>query len=664
MILNGLLVGILVFQTQLIFVYAEESTTAASQKNDTGEVKNLLGQLNQFAKKNRALSKAEKKISEGMIAAAAQATEPTDNAVETPPADLSVPSSDEPSSVEPTEEPTDDAVEAPPADFFAPLSDEPPAVEPTEPSEDAVTTPSPGVRTLSDEELSADGQIEPMEDEAKAPQPDLSVPTTDTKPAVAVEDEEVEALKKLRSKEQSASAAKDAASTEKTPEKTAVIDTDDIKQQTLETIQKDLKIDAAFKEAKDVPPPAAQPEQGAMEEAEKPPAILTPEEIIRGVIQEDLASKKIDLEFEDASLADIILTLGAAAQLNIVLDPMLKSNKLDLHLKNVSIIEALLLIANSYDLGFKRVEKSLFITPNAKLREQNMVSKVIKLKNIGVEEAKLLIKDVIQTVSVSEEINSLIVVGSPEQVLNAENIIKRIDKPQPQVVLEAKIIEVNRDALKDIGVDWSDQIDIGYQESNRPADFDNVEDSPANPFKIFSISRNPIQFNTVIKMLENQNKAKVLSNPRVTTLNNKEAQIFVGDRIPYTITNVTGGVVTTDVRWVEPGIRLIITPTIIEKDFVVLKVEPEVSFIFTFRGPNNEFPHVKTREATAYVRVKNNEPFVLGGLLNQEDKKNLYKVPFLGKLPLLGNLFSYEKKSALDTELIITVIPVIVQSDK
>ncbi len=161
-------------------------------------------------------------------------------------------------------------------------------------------------------------------------------------------------------------------------------------------------------------------------------------------------------------------------------------------------------------------------------------------------------------------------------------------------------------------------------------------------------------------MLENQNKAKVLSSPSITTLNGKESKIFVGDRIPYTVTNVTGGVATTDVRWVEPGIRLTITPSIIGEDFVVIKVEPEVSFIFAFRGPNSEFPHIKTREATAYVRIKNNEPFILGGLLGQEDKKNLYKVPFLGNIPWIGNVFTNEKTTTSDVELIITITPTIV----
>ena len=103
--------------------------------------------------------------------------------------------------------------------------------------------------------------------------------------------------------------------------------------------------------------------------------------------------------------------------------------------------------------------------------------------------------------------------------------------------------------------------------------------------------------------------------------------------------------------------------SIIEDDFVVIKIEPEVSFIFGFRGPNDQYPWIKTRKATTYVRVKNNQPFVLGGLLNQEDKKNYYKVPVVGDIPLLGNLFNYEKHTVIDSELIITVTPTIVQGE-
>jgi type II secretory pathway component GspD/PulD (secretin) len=430
-----------------------------------------------------------------------------------------------------------------------------------------------------------------------------------------------------------------------------------IEEQTIEDIENRQVIDQAYQEAKAITP--SQSQAGNIEQ-ENIPAIPTVSEILNQVISPESLKRTLDLNFNNASLADVILTIGEAAQVNIVLDPLIKNNKLDLNLKGVTVEEALLLIANSYDLGFKPVGDTLFITLENKLREQNLISRLIKVKNIKASEAKAMIKDMVNTINISEEMNSLIVVGQPEEIVKVEKMIRSLDRPQPQVILEAKIIEVNKDALKDLGVDWSDSINIQYQETDRPVSLPNIADAPNSPMAILSMARSPIKFDMLIKILENQNKAKVLSNPRVTTLNNKEAEIFVGDRVPYTVTSITGGVATSDVRFEEPGIRLTITPSIIEQDFVVIKVEPEVSYIFSFRGPNDQYPWVKKRHATAYVRVKNNQPFVLGGLLNEEDKINLYKVPLLGNIPLIGNLFTYRKQTILDTELIITITPKIV----
>ncbi len=432
-----------------------------------------------------------------------------------------------------------------------------------------------------------------------------------------------------------------------------------IREQTVEGIRSHLTIDEAYEEAVASEIPTTKP--AAKDENSTP--VMTSSEIIDSLISEELRSKKIDLDFDQTVLGDIVLTIGATGDINIVIDPSLRNNQFDLYLKDVTIKEALLLIANSYGLGFKKVEDSLFITSNDKLRDESLISKVIKLKNFDVKEAEALVEDLVESVSSSESINSLMVVGQPENIVKVERLLAGVDIPQPQVLLQAKIVELNKDALKDLGVDWSDSITLSYQESGRSVDFDDPEDSPDAPFKVFSLSRNALQFDTVVRMLENQNKAKVLSNPSITTLNDETAEIFVGDRIPYTVTTVSGGVATTDVRFEEPGIRLTITPSIIEDDFVVLKVEPEVSFIFTFRGPNDEFPQTRKRTATAFVRAKDRMPFVIGGLLNQEDKENLFKVPVIGDVPLLGNLFSYEKHTVIDTELIITVTPTIIHGE-
>ena len=432
---------------------------------------------------------------------------------------------------------------------------------------------------------------------------------------------------------------------------------DDIRKQTVDSIKRNFKINHAIFEAKGALTPSKK-KQKVQKDKEVP--TMTSDAIIQSLLKPEFLDKKIDLDFDETNIGDIIMTLSASGQFNTVLDPVLKNNKIDLHLEGVTIKEALLLLSNAYDLGFKRVDNSLFITTEGNIRQESKISKVIALVNISADQAASMVEDIVESVNVSEEINSLIVTGGPDSIVRAEEIIAAVDKPQPQVNLEAKIIEINKDALRDLGIDWSDQLSVSYQESDRQTDLSDTVSADRSIFEVSKFQRSALYFSTMVKMLESQNKAKILSNPRITTLNNKEAEIFVGDEIPYTITNVSGGVATTEVRFVEPGIRLRITPSIIGEDFVVLRVDPEVSFIFGYRGPNDEYPHVKTREATAHVRVKNRQPFIIGGLLNQEDKKNLYKVPVLGDLPLLGNLFSYEKHTVLDTELIITIIPTIV----
>lgn len=368
----------------------------------------------------------------------------------------------------------------------------------------------------------------------------------------------------------------------------------------------------------------------------------------------------IDLEFNQANLEDVLRIIAEAGGMNIVLDPMLMGKKIDLHLKKISIDEALEVLYNAYGLGSSNIGNNiLFISTQEKVKRGTTRTKIVELENINVEDAKALIGNLVNAVNLSKETNTLVIIGASDDINKAEKILKEVDIPQLQVVLEAKVVEINDDFLKELGVDWPDSITTSIQETKRPATLGTTATSLDTPFQIYKLARNAVQFDMVLKMLEQKNKAKVLSSPRITTLNNKEAQIFIGDKIPYTITTVTGGAASTEVRFVEPGIRLKITPSIIEKDFVVIKIEPEVSYIYSWRGTGDQYPWVKAREATAYVRVKNNQPFVLGGLLSQEDKKNLYRIPLLGGIPILGNLFTYEKKIDYNTDLIITVIPTI-----
>ncbi|MBP7215777.1 MAG: hypothetical protein KBA46_00660 [Candidatus Omnitrophica bacterium] len=371
----------------------------------------------------------------------------------------------------------------------------------------------------------------------------------------------------------------------------------------------------------------------------------------------------IDLDFNEADLQDVLRIIGEADNQNIVLDPTLRGRKVTIHLKKVTTKEALDVLSQAYGLGSSANGNILFVSLEEKIKKGMTKVQVVPLRNLNSEEAKNYLKGVVSTVNSSTAENSLVLVGAPKEIDEAMSILNKVDVAQPQVLLEVKVLEIGNDALRQLGVDWPDDLDFSLQERQRPTTLaaTAAKVGAVSPLQFFDLERSATSFAMTINMLETKARAKVLSRPRVTTMNNKEAQVFVGDKVPYTITTVTAGVAQTEVRWVEPGIRLNITPSIVDKDFVVIKVEPEVSYIYSWVGANDEYPWMKSREATAYVRVKNGQPFVIAGLLSNEDKKDIYGLPFLGKIPLLGNLFfGYDRKTDYNTELIITVVPTII----
>lgn len=405
----------------------------------------------------------------------------------------------------------------------------------------------------------------------------------------------------------------------------------------------------------------------ALQEAEiamMPPAAQPVETTVNDLARllEPQKDKRITLDFEAMKLDEVLRVVAEQAEINIVVDPSAKDKEVALHLKDVAVAEAIELILQTYELSYAINGNSIFVASKGRIASMAAIHKVIRLKNINADDAKNLVKDLAESVASDRTINALVVVGTISQIKDVEKIITEIDKPRPQVLLITQIIEVDKDALSQIGVDWSDKLSVSFQESNfDPTAIGTRITDPVNALNIYRFTRSPMQLDAAINMLVQDNKAKILSNPKIATVNGEEASIFIGDRIPYEITTVTGGVANTEVRFTEAGIRLNITPSIIADDYVVVNVKPEVSFIYSWRGEGDQYPWVRTREAFASVKVKDSEPFILGGLLSEEQKKNIYKVPFLGDIPFLKWAFRYEKTTTDNKEVIITVIPQIIK---
>ena len=394
----------------------------------------------------------------------------------------------------------------------------------------------------------------------------------------------------------------------------------------------------------------------------------------------------VTVHAEDAHLPSILAILAKESGYNIVTDPNVnRQEKISIHLDDVPIEQAINLVVRAVGLSYEVVGNSFLIADPKKLKEEVGVSSfVIELKYASAEEVKAMLQDISDQIQVDISGNKLLVNASPKKIAEIQDVVKQIDIPAIQIMLETRLIEVAADSEEQLGIDWSrlskfttvlaenaldeatggsivpDDQTLGQMPTTMP--FDQLKTDLKEGSQIIPryFSRQMTAFDITLDMLMKANQAEVLADSRLTTLNGREASIKLVDIVPYILSS--GGVGgQVQVQREEVGIKLDINPTVNTDGFITVKVEPEVSTIFEFIGPDNNIPRVKSRKSSTTIRVKDGESIIIGGLLSNDRKQTLYKVPFLHKLPWIGSkLFVSKNLVERKTDLIIQITPRIV----
>ncbi|MCK4272537.1 hypothetical protein KAX22_07800 [bacterium] len=376
----------------------------------------------------------------------------------------------------------------------------------------------------------------------------------------------------------------------------------------------------------------------------------------------------VTLEAHDASLTSVLQTLTEKSGLNIITGHSVEERRISIRIKNVPVEEAIALVVKAAGLGYARVGSSILVETGEVLGEDASLSPyVIKLDYADAVEVQEMLQDLSPHIQVDIGGNQLVIRANPKARREISKIIKEIDKPPVQVMLRAKLIEVQVDALARMGIDWDKLNSIttvvteGIPEPSAPNAL------PENmPFEIRDITKSTLSrqlevFQITLDLLINEGSAEILADTKLATLNNREATIHIGDIVPYVITGYGGLTEELQVEREEVGIKLRITPHVNDDGYITTRVEPEVSTIVGWVGPNNEIPWVKTRTATTTVRVKDGETIIIAGLLSEEETTQISKVPLLGDLPLLGKLFQHTVKNKKKTDLIIEITPKVLE---
>ena len=382
-------------------------------------------------------------------------------------------------------------------------------------------------------------------------------------------------------------------------------------------------------------------------------------------------NKPITMEFRDASLKSIFELISRAAGINFVFDKNVQQeSKTSIFVRDNKIEDVLKLLLMTNQLAYKILnDNSLLIYPDtpAKQKEyQELVVRSFHVVNTDVKQMVAMIRGLVKAkdVYVNEKLNLFVMRDTLEAIRLVERLVAVNDFPDPEVMLDVEVLEINRNNLTQLGPNFPGQITY----TATPAASGNPAEAAASTtldqitfgLKNFSVSNQ-----VVINLRKDLTFGDILANPRIRVKNREKAKILIGSRQPIVTSNVTGtaATVSQSVTFIDVGLKLEVEPIIAPNDEVSIKVMLEVSSITGFEQSGaSRFPIVGTRTAETLLSSKDGETHILAGLINDEDKRDLGGIPGLIDTPILGRLFSNNRLDRKKTEIVLLITPRIVRN--
>ncbi|MFT7638124.1 MAG: type IV pilus assembly protein PilQ [Candidatus Omnitrophota bacterium] len=272
--------------------------------------------------------------------------------------------------------------------------------------------------------------------------------------------------------------------------------------------------------------------------------------------------------------------------------------------------------------------------------------------------------------------NQLLVTASQETIREVWKLIKKLDKPTKAVLLEVRILKILLNPKYDYGIEWSNP--FGRSGSGTARDFNlgstfpiatsvsSVGTLAALTYGLSDASLLQFKINALEQVID----TKTIATPRLMVTNNEEAQIHIGDTIPYVTSTTTGtgdtATVSEEINFIDVGIKLNVLPTINEDGTVLIKIRPEISSqTKTITTPQAaEIPQINTTFVETTILVHDGHTVILGGLKQLVNTNNNSGVPGLMDLPFFGKFFRNDSKSLEDTEIVIFLTPHVVKGNE
>ncbi len=392
----------------------------------------------------------------------------------------------------------------------------------------------------------------------------------------------------------------------------------------------------------------------------------------------------ISLDLRDVELRDVFRMFGEYSKMNIIADPSVPNTLVTMSLKAVPLNEALEYLMRMYDMSYAIMGKTVIIgTPDSLGKTTGKEStRQFKIAYADMKAVAGLLTGLtgVNNVVVDERLRTIYVTGRSDQFFEIEKVLQHIDHPGRQVMLQARIIEVTDSGKEELETiidavysQWwfnysSAGAGLGYVYADQPGGYEPItgENRPAPLAPITEDGLINIAQNSLTKLLDfglkaliTKNKGKVLADPSIITIDGQKAVIKLVENYPYISERDEAG----NPKWSEKEVGPILefTPLIGRDGMVSITLMIKTGEIIgTYRGGAGEqFPQTTERQVDTVIRVRDGEPFVVGGLYKDQDKSETHRIPILSDIPLLGELFKFKSNSRDKTEVAMIVIPYI-----
>jgi len=408
--------------------------------------------------------------------------------------------------------------------------------------------------------------------------------------------------------------------------------------------------------------------------------------------------EKISLDFQDANVRNLFRIFSEISGFNLILSPEVEGVA-NMRLLDVPWNEAFEIILTNSGLGRQCLGKNIIrvaslqilaqeeerkVEENIRKRDKEiseklaaeLVTEVIRVNYAEIKEVALnleTIKSERGKITVDVRTNTLILTDIDENLDDMVKLVRVIDIQTPQVMIEARIVEVNKNVSQQLGVQWGTTASV-FNGNTTVAPSSNAN----TPFLVdllpagtalatgatsgFLLGLDGIadglSLDIQLTALEKKGDARVLSSPKVTTLDNKEAIIKSGRSIPFQTNSANQGI---KIEFIDAELSLKVTPHITSDDNVYMVIDATKNAA-NLAVQVNGFPEITTKEAHTEVLVKNGHTTVLGGIYESEVRRNKESVPVLSKMPFLGALFRNLDEADDVKELLIFVTPTILSN--